>query len=105
MKFGLFLLLSVLAVLTFAVAPHQAMASANGLEPCADAIHFSTGQSDKTADPVHCSPCCQATQALPLVSEPAAFAPAAMVMVVRFPRYADLHFSPSDKPFRPPRLA
>ena len=104
MKFGLFLLLSVLAVLTFAIAPHQAMASANGLQPCADAIHSPANQSDKTADPAHCSPCCQATQALPLFSDAAAFVPAATVTVVRFPKYAELHFSPSDKPFRPPRL-
>ncbi len=94
----------MLAVLTFAIAPHQAMASANGLEPCADAIHSPANQSDQPPAPAHCTPCSQATQALPLFSDAAAFVPAATVTVVRFPKYAELHFSPSDKPFRPPRL-
>lgn len=106
LKFGLRLLLTVLTLVTFAMASHQVMASMQGVVSCADASHIDADEPDEnTADRSHCSPCCHAAQALPLLSDASAFEPAEMSTVVQFPEHADVDFGSFVKPFRPPRLA
>lgn len=103
MKFGQRLLLTMLALLTLAMASHQAVAALDVTAPCAEASHSSS--ADDAADSAHCLPCCQVAQALPLAAEAVLVQPVSLSAGARFARHADAALDPSYQPFKPPRLA
>ena len=101
MKFGQRLLLTMLALLTLAMASHQAVASMEIMSPCAEAFHAS---SDDQADPAHCATCCQLAQAMSLLAEAAVFHPVSLSVKEGFARYTDTALGPIYRPFKPPRF-
>lgn len=102
MKFGQRLLLTMLALLTLAMASHQVVVALDVTAPCAEASHSS---SDDAADPAHCLPCCQVAQALPLFAEALLVQPVSLSAGARFARHAEAALDPNYQPFKPPRLA
>lgn len=102
MKFGQRLLLAMLALLTLAMASHQAVVALDITASCAEAPHPS---SDDAAEPAHCLPCCQVAQALPPFAEALVVQPVSLSAGARFTRHADAAPDPNYKPFKPPRLA
>ncbi|MCR6634750.1 hypothetical protein [Devosia sp.] len=104
MKVGQRLLLTLLALLAFALASHQAMASAPLGEPCIQEHQLATDDAHTAIDIDHCVTCCQASQAVALFEDTLDFVASTLRVAAAVARNADIQLSLYDKLLRPPRF-
>lgn len=104
MRLGQRLLLILLALLTFTVASHQAMASTVLAEPCRQEAHIAADATHATIKMDHCVTCCQTNQALPSATGALDFDTATLQVTGRTARYASIELALHGKLLRPPRL-
>ncbi|MBO9588795.1 hypothetical protein [Devosia sp.] len=105
MKLGQRLLLTLLALLAFALASHQAMASTPLAAPCVEEHHLATDNTHAAIDLDHCVTCCQASQALAFFEDAVDFGATTLWIADPVARKADIQLTLHDKLLRPPRLS